>query len=200
MNPSRLGQGVRESHPRTDGAVLFLALALLLVLTAGALAMAQTTTLELRMARNSQDATLALQAAEAALLEVEAWLEANDGDPSGKFTEHGDDGLYAAVRYGQITPWQDAAAWNANGRVSTWPASGVAQSPRSLVEWVASHDYPDPGGDPDAGVIVDVYRITAMATGASLATVVRLQSTYARVRGGGDRGMNGRLSWVELES
>ena len=200
MNPSKLGQGVRQSPPRTDGAVLFLALALLLVLTAGALAMSQTTTLELRMARNSQDATLALQAAEATLLEVEAWLEANDGDPSAKFTEQGDDGLYAAVRYGQRAPWQEAAAWNANGRSSTWAATGVAQTPRSLVEWVATLDYPDPGGDPDAGVIVDVYRVTAMATGASLMTVVRLQSTYARVRGGGGGGMNGRLSWVELES
>lgn len=170
-------------RPCQRGAVLFLGLALLLAITAGALSAAQTTSLELRMSRNSHDAALALRAADAALAEAEAWLEAT-GDPA-------DARVYAGgTRYGEVEAWREASVWTVHGQTAGTPLPGVVDAPRYLIEWVTA--YQSLGG-----VHIDVFRVTVTGVGSNRATAARLQATYARTRASG--GIR-RLSWVELES
>ena len=164
------------------GAVLFLGLALLLAITAGVLSAAQTTILELRMSRNSHDAALALRAADGALAEAEAWLE-SAGDPAASRVYAG------GTRYGEVEAWRDAAVWSAHGQTAGTPLAGMVESPRFLIERVTTYES-------QPGTHVDVFRVTVTGVGSNQATVVRLQATYARTRGGGIR----RLSWVELGS
>ena len=185
-----IGRGAwRHEQPRTRqrGAVLFLGLALLMAITAAALSAAQTTSLELRMSRNSHDAALAFHAADAALREAEAWLEA-DGDATDARVHPGGTG------YGSPPAWRDPAVWAAHGRAAGTRLPGVVEAPRSLIEWITTHE---DTALPPPRPLVDVFRVTARGIGSSPATVVRLQSTYARTR---DADEAGRLSWVELES
>lgn len=174
--------------PGQGGVVLFLGLALLLAITAGALSAAQTTSLELRMSRNSHDAALAFRAADAALAEAEAWLEAN-GDPA-------DARVYAeATRYGEAAAWRDQTAWAGHGQTARTALPGVVEAPRLLIEWVTTYRSGSLASPP--GPLLDVFRVTATAVGSSRTTAVRLQATYARNR---DNGGIRRLSWVELAS
>ena len=169
------------------GAVLFLGLALLLAITAGALSAGQTAILELRMSRSSHDAALAFRAADAALVEAEAWLEAS-GDPA-------DVRVYTGgTRYGEVAAWRDPTVWAAHGQTAEIRLPGVVEAPRHLIEWVTT--YPSEDFEALPGPRVDVFRVTATAVGSSRASVVRLQATYARTR---DDGGVRRLSWVELE-
>ena len=171
--------------PCQGGAVLFLGLALLLAITAGALSAAQTTSLELRMSRNSHDAALALRAADAALAEAEAWLEAN-GDRT-------DARVYAGgTRYAEAAAWRDQTVWAAHGQTAM-RLPGVVEAPRHLIEWVTT--YQSTGFESLPGPLVDVFRVTSTAVGSSRATVARLQATFARNR---DDGEVRRLSWAEL--
>ena len=174
--------------PVQRGAVLFLGLALLLAITAGALSAAQTTSLELRMARNSHDAALALRAADAALAETEAWLGAN-GDLGGARVVAG------GVRYGEPAAWRDQTVWAARGQTAGVALPGVVEAPRLLIERVTTYRSGNLGSPP--GPRVDVFRVTATAFGNSRATVVRVQATYARTP---DDGGLRRLSWIELAS
>ena len=165
------------------GAVLFLGLALLLAITAGALSAAQTTSLELRMARNGHDAVLAFNAADAALAEAEAWIEAGGAATDARVHPPG-------PGYGAMPAWRDPDAWITHGQGAGTHLSGVVVAPRYLVEWMATHptDTPSPGA-------VEVFRVTAEGVGSSSAILVRLQATYARARG-----VTTRLAWVELPS
>ena len=173
--------------PGQGGAVLFLGLALLLAITAGALTAAQTTSLELRMSRNSQDAALALCAADAALMEAEAWLQAN-----GHLT---DARVYAGgTRYGEAAGWRDQTVWAAHGQSADMRLPGVIEAPRHLIEWVTT--YQSTGFESLPGPLVDVFRVTATAVGSSRSGVVRLQATFARNR---DDGEVRRLSWAEVD-
>lgn len=166
------------------GAVLFLGLALLMAITAGALSAAQTTSLELRMSRNSHDTALAFHAADAALAEAGAWIAAGGDATDARVYPQG-------TPYGTVPAWQDSAVWGTHGQVATAPVVGVAADPRFLIEWVTTYDTSTPT---TPGPLVDVFRVTATGTGSSSATVVRLQSTFARTRDGA----TSRLSWVEL--
>ena len=181
-------RGVRMPTAQ-GGAVLFLGLALLLAIMAGALSAAQTTSLELRMSRNSRDAALAFQAADAALAEAEAWLAAG-GDAT-------DPRVYPRrTRYGMAQAWRDQAAWASHGRTAATPLPGVFEAPRFLIELVTTYDT---GIGTPTGTLVDVFRVTATGVGSRPGTVARLQSTFARMRGA-STGVTTRLSWVELES
>ena len=178
--PGALGPAVQ------CGTVLFLGLALLLAITACVLSAAQTTSLELRMSRNSHDAALSFRAADAALAEAEAWLEAN-GDADARVYARG-------RRYGEVAAWRDRTVWAGHGHTGVRLPGGV-DAPRHLIERVTT--YQRAGVESRPGPLVDVFRVTATAVGSSRATVVRLQATYARTR---DDGVIRRLSWVELES
>ena len=175
------------------GNVLFICLALLLALAVGGMAVAQTATLELRMARAEREAALAFHAAEAALDEAEAWVEANATDPSALFVDGG--GLYAPPGYGEPAPWLDSNVWAAeNSRAATTPPS-MSVDARYIVEWLATLIDRGTASDPLPATTIDVFRITAHTVGNTPAT---LQTTYARTRSGSPRALAGRLSWVDL--
>lgn len=155
---------------RQRGIVLFVSLALLLALTLGALGAAQTTVLELRMARNAQDAALAFHAAESALVRAETALAA------GVVVD-----VLAAPVYGEVAPWRE----------SDWRG---ADDSDTIVESVAAIQALL---TPDAPV--DVYRVTARGVGPGGA-VVLLQSTVGVAAApGADATLVGRLSWVRLD-
>lgn len=180
----------RPLRSRQNGAVLFLGLALMLAITAAALSGAYTTTLELHMSRNSHDTALAFHAADAALAEAAAWLDGN-GDPA-----DGDPDANPGPHYGEVPLWRDRSAWDGHGRTAATPLPGVSEAPRFLIEWITTLE----SEAPPAGTPVDVFRVTARGVGRSPNTVVRLQGTYARTRGGVPGTRMRRLSWVELES
>ena len=188
-NPAAPSLGRR---PQPRGSTLFVCLALLLALTAGAMAVAQTATLELRMARAEREAAFAFHAAEAALREAEAWVEANAASPA-LFVDR--DGLYAQPAYGQPPPWLDDHAWApANSRAANAPSSAAVQS-RYMVEWLATLVDRGTADNPLPATTIDIFRITARSVGAAPAT---LQTTYARARSGSPRPLARRLSWVDL--
>lgn len=70
--PKRLNRKTRQR-----GSALIIALVFLLLMTLIGVTAMQTTTLQERMAGNMRDRNLALQAAEAALLQGEIWAQAN---------------------------------------------------------------------------------------------------------------------------
>ncbi len=190
---------VRLRPPRREasrGIVLYVSLALLLALSVGGLTAAQTTILELRMARNERDATLAFHAAEAGLLEAQAWLAANATDPPTLFATEGN-GLYAGVAYGETAPWRRAEAWRGANSAVASAVPGTPTRPRYIVEWLATFS---DTGTPDAPLppaTVDIFRVTARGSGPGNATAT-LQSTFGIARGGEVRAMTGRLSWADL--
>lgn len=187
------GRRMPRRCPRpAQGIVLFMGLALLLALSVGALATAQTTTLELRMARNALAAEQALQAAEAALAEAERWLATHDDDPAKVFPAPGR-GRFEGPIYGQPMRWEQTAAWTAGPAVAG-QLPLTREPPRHLIEWIASFTDIGTPSRPLPPAIVDVYRITAQGGGGT----ALLQTTFGKVRGGGNRGFSGRLSWVRL--
>ena len=87
------------------GVALFISLVLLLILTIIGISAVQTTSLEMRMTRNQYDATLAFQAAESALRDAEAQLDAIVSTAG--FTETGNAGLYIVSEVGEEENWQE---------------------------------------------------------------------------------------------
>jgi len=186
---------------RANGVVLFVALALLLAITVATLSAAQTAMLQLHMVRNTFDATVAFHAAEAALAEAEAWLAVGVGNPSATFTPDGGAGLYAGVSYREEDPWRQADVWNREARVVEHAVPGTARRARYIVEWLLTMQDAGTEEDPLPPITIDVFRITARATGATDSATVTLQSTFGRIRGGDEhmhREMTGRLSWTDL--
>lgn len=154
--------------------LLFLALLSLL-----GLAGMRVSSQEERMASNSQDRTLAFNAAEAALRDCESVLQ---GVTLPAFNNT--NGLYQPAAPGATPLWQ-SIDWGAAGttRVHATTPAGASAAPRCIIEELPA--LPNMGGSnslaankplPDAGV----YRITARGVGAKPGTVVMLQSTYIR--------------------
>ena len=125
---------------RQRGMVLLISLGLLLSLTLAAVSAAQTTVLELRMARNGRDATLAFHAAEAALSDAESAIVAGTVSP------------LSAPAYGAAPPWQshdwpdsdsayvvEAVATvgeEASDEVAVFRVTARGQGPGSAVAWL----------------------------------------------------------------
>jgi len=119
------------------GVVLFISLVLLLVLTIISVSVVQTTSLEERMSRNSRDAALAFQSAEAALRDGENFLETVVA--LGPFDDVGTNGLWSTPVLGQAPRWETSAIWNdSRSAVAATHIDGVARQPRYIVEHIAS--------------------------------------------------------------
>ena len=167
------------------GVALLLSLAILLLLSLVGLASVQTMNLQMRLAGNAQDSLLALQSAELALREAEAFLMREELDPS-RFSAQGSAGLWRPAAFGALPPWRRPGVWTAVGgsRLVNSPPPGVAAAPRYLVEWLASVDgfgnphlvQESPSAPP---VRTAIFRITARGVGATANAQVRLQSTFA---------------------
>lgn len=167
------------SRRQQAGMSLVMGLLFLALLSLLGLAGMGVSSLEERMAGNTQDRTLAFNAAETSLRDCELVLQ---GASLPVF--NGTNGMYQPAAVGATPVWK-SINWTATGttRVHTNTPTGAAAAPRCIIEELPA--LPNMGGSnslasnkplPDAGF----FRITARGVGAKPGTVVMLQSTYVR--------------------
>lgn len=167
------------SRRHQAGMSLIMGLLFLALLSLLGLAGMSVSSLEERMAGNTQDRALAFNAAETALRDCETVLQ---GANLPVF--NGTNGMYQPAALGATPVWKsiDWSAANTTRAHATTP-TGAAASPRCIIEELPA--LPNMGGSnslaaskplPDAGF----FRITARGVGAKPGTVVMLQSTYVR--------------------
>ncbi len=134
---------------RSSGLALFACLALLLVLSIAGTSAVRTAMLEARMVRNAEDALLALQAAEVALGEGEAYLSGSGEQAApfaggaGLFSDAGAAGLWTVSPSGQTERWAQSTIWaprSTRSRVANTALAWVVRQPRYIVEWLATLD------------------------------------------------------------
>lgn len=172
---------LRLNSKKQEGTVLIVSLVLLLVLTILGISGMQTSGLQERMAGNMHDASLAFQAAEAALREGERFVgsatlpEFNDSNGLYVYapTESDKNSSIPVWRRGNWS-WDDAREYQGTlQNLSAAPRYVIEELPRVLrpgASAAADEPLPDQA----------VYRITARARGGSDASEVILQSTYMR--------------------
>ena len=169
---------------KQSGMVLMISLIFLVLLTLLAVSAMQGTILQERMAGNTRDRMLALEAAETALRVGSNILGNPGGLPSGT-------GMYmvpltspaAAYTFTQqwdTYPWSTSAATLAGGS----SISGVAQQPQYVIERLSTT--PPSGGTQVAaigfapGAGHGYFRITSRGVGATVNASVILQEFYVR--------------------
>jgi type IV pilus assembly protein PilX len=169
------------------GVALFISLVLLLVLTIIGVSAVQTTSLEERMARNTNDSVLAFESAEVALRSAEEFLRANVNSTA-LFPPGGNNGLWKAADYLQPERWEQANIWTGNNSVEL-PANtiaGVDAQPRFIIEWVATvqrSENPYMLVQSSSALFdrIEIFRITARGVGGSPNARVLLQSTFGLI-------------------
>lgn len=169
-----------------SGVTLVISLILLIVVSLLGLSAMRSTTLEEKMASNTQDQSLAFQAAEAAL---RSGIEKITDAETAGFTDTCDSGYCTAADGADSAGrWEDSAldVWNnASRHQQASNVASVKTQPRFIIEKL---DYaaasPSPslvvgyGGIPTT--LQRYYRITARGTGASDTAVVLLQALYVQ--------------------
>lgn len=169
------------------GVALFISLVLLLVLTIIGVSAVQTTSLEERMARNTNDSVLAFESAEVALRTAETFLR-NNVNSTALFPSGGNNGLWKSSDYMQTERWQQANVWTGLNSVKL-PANsiaGVADQPRYIIEWVATVER---SANPNQMTQsyntlfdrIEIFRITARGVGGTNNARVLLQSTFGLI-------------------
>jgi type IV pilus assembly protein PilX len=177
-----------------SGFSLITILMMMVVLVSLALASMNSSLVQERMAGNARDRNIALQAAEAALRDAEADIEANLTVASA-FVSACTGGLCLPPSLTSNNPtsqplWK-TIDWGASagrsraygGVTGATALPGVASAPRYIVELlpvlppVSGQSASLGGSDQDAA---QAFRITARATGLRTSTVVILQSTYIK--------------------
>lgn len=180
------GQTTIRVPAQQRGVALFLALVVLLIITILGVSALQTTTLGERMAANARDRDMAFQAAEAALLDAERYLQNATLNPFGNAG-----GLYLlnnASRPDWVADSTDAGSGfltysvDRPGAGDQAPAlPGVTQQPRFFIERYP--EVPQPDGSLEAGTaleLLEFYRVTAIGFGARPETTVLLRTTFQR--------------------
>ena len=125
------------TRSRQSGAVLVVSLVILLVVTMLAISSMQSSSLEERMAGNTNDRNLAFQSTESALREAEVFVEGISS--LGNFT--GSAGLFgrtdAEPSYADAATWSSTRSWPASRTTTTRTAPGARpwatpSSPRAI--------------------------------------------------------------------
>lgn len=182
------------------GVALFMSLIMLLIITVLGLSSVQTTTLQERMARNARDSNLAFLAAESALKDAEAVIEAFttlDGDFGVDPKEanprdclaspNAAQGRYHELDY-NCTPNWELVDWDGESGyyTSTVEVLGVNTQPKYIIEHVKTLsafedrlNLTNIGEDLGAGR-VQIFRVTAYGTGGTDTARAMIQSTYGR--------------------
>lgn len=157
----------RPPRFRQQGVTLIVSLIFLAILMLLGVTVARTSSLEERMAGNTRDRDLALQAAEAALKDAEADLSgflaaANpfDGSTAGLIAFNAANDNHAAY-------W-NAYDWASASQLSDADLDGIAEQPRYVIERL-----------PDVAT-TQRFRITTRGIGSSASTAVILQAGYER--------------------
>jgi type IV pilus assembly protein PilX len=169
---------------KQSGSVLIISLIVMLVLTILGVSGMKSSVLEEKMAGNMRDSQLAFQAAEATLRQAEQYIE-NNIVSTASFDTDGSDGLYDKS---QPKLWNNID-WTGDDSLefSDFTSSAsVNTAPRFIIEHLASQQNNvdslnlDNYGQGTGAGRVEMFLITARATGNSGNTVVMLQSTYGK--------------------
>jgi len=169
---------------RQSGSVLIISLIVMLVLTILGVSGMKSSVLEEKMAGNMRDSQLAFQAAEATLREAEQYIEDNIVSTA-NFDTDGSDGLYdkSQQHLGNTISW-DAADSLEYSDFSTGYA--INTPPRYVIQHLASQQNNvdtlnmDNYGQGTGAGRIEMFLITARATGSSGNSVVMLQTTYGK--------------------
>jgi len=170
-----------SSRHRQSGAILIISLLLLLVLTVLGVVMMQTTRMQERMAGNTRDLNLALQAAESGLRYGEAVVAAYTALPDTTGS------LPCTVCQKGTLPVAiyDPAQFNWTANATPYGQGGVVAALTSVVNPMYTTedlgfvpDSLDSGQDAPEGR--DFFQISSRSTGATGLAGTVLQSTYAR--------------------
>lgn len=150
----------RKASTGQNGAALIISLIFLLLMTLIGVTSMQTTTLEERMAGNTRDRTLALQAAEAGLRQGETWL----GSLANRNTA--DNGVNLA----------NPAAWD--GGTPHGGATGYTPKLASDPVFYVGPGQQSGNGISDTGTFEFYYPVTSYAEGGVDSTIVILQTMF----------------------
>ncbi|MDX1505651.1 MAG: PilX N-terminal domain-containing pilus assembly protein [Spongiibacter sp.] len=166
---------------RQRGAALIVALIFMVILAVIGVSSMQTATMQERMSGNAKDASIAFQAAEAALRQAEARLA-----PAGAIgVFNGTNGNYIACANPGDTRTACAAPDWADKKSVGWVTiatdmPGVVKQPEYILEQLEIEDE-NRSLDSDQPVIpLDLYRVTARGYGFSDRTMVVLSTTFNR--------------------
>lgn len=170
-----------------SGAALIVSLIILLVLGFLAVQGMQTSTLEEKMAGNFRSKKLSFEAAEAALIEAEKWLEAQLIPP--RESDDGNTGVWAfgKPKIHQASFWGDAKP--ADAAFGALTDHNLPNLEGIVPLWIIEQRGMEDGGDKvelgyaskaEAPPPVYRFRITAYATDASGTSKTLLQSHYEK--------------------
>ena len=176
------------SSAKQRGAVLIISMIILLLLTILGVTSMQSTNLEERMAGNTRDRHLAFEAAEAALLHAEQFLDTIA--TTGAFDTNGSDGLYddSVQKIWNTVDWTGAAT-GANGyrqadNIGT--DEGLGTAPKYVIEHIVSvgeeadQSNLDNYGQGTGAGKTGLFRVTARGTGGSDNSAVILQTVFGK--------------------
>lgn len=153
---------------KQSGVVLIVSLIMLLLLTLIGLSGMQETALEEKMASNSRDQNIAFQAAEAALREGEAFIEASASANKSNFTTNpvNANGLHLET---EVLDYKVAATWgNTESVEHVTSISSLAAEPRYYIEYIKDI------------APISYFRVTARGTGNLITSQVFLRSHYGK--------------------
>lgn len=170
------------------GAVLIISMIILLLLTILGVTSMRTTQLEERMAGNARDRHVAFEAAEAALVDAEQFVQTlvtkNPFDTDGSDGLYEDSGTIGKVEY--YVDWSGGTptkSFLTANNITT--SEGIATQPKYVIQLIPSDesigaDAVNLGnyGDVAAKTGTTLVRITARGTGSSDNSVVILQSVF----------------------
>lgn len=161
------------------GSSLMVSLLFMIVITMLGITIANTSKLEERMAGNTRDRNVALQAAEAALRDAEVQLGTAgfraSAFPAYDPVTNGNSAAFWETCFVSSTPAALCAAANKYGPTTALPSSGsgaVMSQPQYIVERKANTG---PGGT------YENFRVTARAVGGTAESVVVLQADFVFV-------------------
>lgn len=162
----------RPDRGRQQGIALVIALVLLVIMSLVGLNGLRSVTLEERMTAHTYDRNLSFQAAEAALRDAEAFVEANKPSPASGCTN----GICAAPVPTATPRWLDPSfnSWRSADAVAS---GSVTITPQYFVEYLGNTFECFPG----SSVLMTCrrYRITARSNAGADRAAVMLQSIYA---------------------
>lgn len=173
-----------QTASKQAGVALITSLFLLLLMVIIGLAGMRTTTLEERMSANLRSKNVALQAAEISLVNAELTIESlvhlDD------FKANGASGYYSTIGT-TVSPWE-TIDWSDQSIVITGSAiPGTASNPVYMIEHfsevLGSEDkfnLGNYGQDAGSGDGHQIFRITALGTGASSNAKAMVQSIYGK--------------------
>lgn len=169
-------------NKKQDGAALLVCLIILVLVTLIGLTTMKSSVLQEKMSGGNSDKTLAFQAAEMTLRDVEKHIRTSVTSVSG-FTAGCSASLCLAPSDGtsaaDTVDWESGQVANYGHASGASALQGVARQPKYIIE-LLSEMQPPLGNSIKAANSGTAFRVTALAYGRQDSTRVMLQSTFYR--------------------